>query len=961
MVFFALVEAATDMSWSRRRGFSELYKYSAMNIRQSNKKFQALSTRTLTIICSFILLVAVVLLWTISKPKIVNSHGTIHQIRNKIYYRRVVEFVGYEDIIYYPRGEIDGYVKAKRSEQRGGRHLLTKDAFRPRVPVEDGALVRRRRDFYSQTEQHYGEYRRHRSASSNDDKLKTVTVVRNNQIDNEDIDQAAEIVRSKSLVTETTPTKVDHVNNHHPGISNQPTSNDELSEMDIIYLNTLQVCEETLAPDRNDTGDHGNETSDDGHHNRCAGEIASGVPALWVLLYIIIILFLFIGLAIICDDFFIASLEAISQRLNLSEDVAGATFMAAGSSAPELFISIAGAGAGSDVGVGTIVGSAVFNLLIIIALTAALAGKVLCLDWRPFVRDSIFYAMSIVAFIAFSLDTQFQYWESLMLLALYALYIVVMKFNAQLMNCMGKWNCCSCFESRVTPEESEKPPKEKETVPKVTAPPPEPIPTPRPASNATVAPEIVAPPLINSTPSGKVTPQIDSRASTPPPPASLAPPTPEVRTPSSKAESVDSKSTKDSGICTCGSTNGNASPQPSICTSCVIHVSSQPCNMGCVSYNTPRISRPVSRCPSCSSVRENVTVINGNPQVQNNDAFDIIKDSKIVEEKTTYLPNLSAVENENGTVKRSDSLTTLDLTRDVNSPAKNLNGSNNVGNSECSCENGEVKIVSETFSEEPENIDVGGPAETGKQDEVDDGVPTIVILPCLPSVKNPPPEKPDSSQCIPGSKYVLLYIVYILSFPWVCAFTWTVPKCDSPQKRKWYLASFFLCIAWIALVSWVMIELVEKIGCLLGIDTYTMGLVVVAVGTSVPDAISSVLVAKEGYGDMAVSNALGSNVFDINLGLGLPFFITSLVTSNPVSLLSPLQMCFFETLPLSFKIVPHVKFGLILLLVLLVAVAVFMFVRFRLNRKVTILFIVMYIAFMIYAFVQEKKCYSFFC
>ena len=31
--------------------------------------------------------------------------------------------------------------------------------------------------------------------------------------------------------------------------------------------------------------------------------------------------------------------------------------------------------------------------------------------------------------------------------------------------------------------------------------------------------------------------------------------------------------------------------------------------------------------------------------------------------------------------------------------------------------------------------------------------------------------------------------------------------------------------------------------------------------------------ARDGFGDMAVSNAIGSNVFDINLGLGLPFLI----------------------------------------------------------------------------------------
>ena len=62
------------------------------------------------------------------------------------------------------------------------------------------------------------------------------------------------------------------------------------------------------------------------------------------------------GLAVVCDDFFVPALEVISEKLKLSEDVAGATFMAAGSSAPELFTSLMGVAQETDVGVGAIVG-----------------------------------------------------------------------------------------------------------------------------------------------------------------------------------------------------------------------------------------------------------------------------------------------------------------------------------------------------------------------------------------------------------------------------------------------------------------------------------------------------------------------------------------------------------------------------------------------------------------------------
>ena len=67
-----------------------------------------------------------------------------------------------------------------------------------------------------------------------------------------------------------------------------------------------------------------------------------------------------------------------SLQLKITPDVAGATFMAAGGSAPELFTSIIGVFiAKSDVGIGTIVGSAVFNILFVIAACAFAAKEAL--------------------------------------------------------------------------------------------------------------------------------------------------------------------------------------------------------------------------------------------------------------------------------------------------------------------------------------------------------------------------------------------------------------------------------------------------------------------------------------------------------------------------------------------------------------------------------------------------------
>ena len=68
-----------------------------------------------------------------------------------------------------------------------------------------------------------------------------------------------------------------------------------------------------------------------------------------------------------------------------------------------------------------------------------------------------------------------------------------------------------------------------------------------------------------------------------------------------------------------------------------------------------------------------------------------------------------------------------------------------------------------------------------------------------------------------------------------------------------------------------------------------MGLTFCAAGTSAPDAIASILVAKAGQGDMAVSNAFGSNIFDILMGMGLPFVIKTLVEGGSFAVATALS------------------------------------------------------------------------
>jgi len=151
----------------------------------------------------------------------------------------------------------------------------------------------------------------------------------------------------------------------------------------------------------------------------------AGVPV-----YFLVMLYMFLGLAIICDDYFCESLDAISEALNLSEDVAGATFMAAGSSAPELFTAIVTVLiTGGSEGLGTIVGSAIFNIMIIVGVTAMFAGQELKVWWYPLTRDCVVYFLSIVLMVWAIADKSVEWWESAVLVACYGGYIALMVYN----------------------------------------------------------------------------------------------------------------------------------------------------------------------------------------------------------------------------------------------------------------------------------------------------------------------------------------------------------------------------------------------------------------------------------------------------------------------------------------------------------------------------------------------------
>jgi K+-dependent Na+/Ca+ exchanger-like protein len=147
--------------------------------------------------------------------------------------------------------------------------------------------------------------------------------------------------------------------------------------------------------------------------------------ALLSLLVIVISIYL---LAIITDEYFVSSLDAIADRLKLPANVAGASLMAMGSSAPELAIALlalfTNSGEHGDLGIGTIVGSAVFNILIITGVSAI--ARPAHITWRVVVRDIVMYVACIAALLTTISDGSVSIVEALLFLGLYALYLFIL-------------------------------------------------------------------------------------------------------------------------------------------------------------------------------------------------------------------------------------------------------------------------------------------------------------------------------------------------------------------------------------------------------------------------------------------------------------------------------------------------------------------------------------------------------
>ncbi|XP_021108561.1 sodium/potassium/calcium exchanger 2 isoform X4 [Heterocephalus glaber] len=493
-----------------------------------------------------------------------------------------------------------------------------------------------------------------------------------------------------------------------------------------------------------------------------------------IILHVIGMIYMFIALAIVCDEFFVPSLTVITEKLGISDDVAGATFMAAGGSAPELFTSLIGVFiAHSNVGIGTIVGSAVFNILFVIGMCALFSREILNLTWWPLFRDVSFYIVDLIMLIIFFLDNVIMWWESMLLLTAYVGYVIFMKFNVQ----VERWVKQMISRNKVV---------------KVAAPEVQPKAKPRLQRGGSSAS------LHNSLMRNSIFQLM-------------------IHTLDPLAE---------------GRFREKAS---------ILH----------------KIAK--KKC----QVDEN--------ERQNGAANHVEK---------IELPNSTSTEVE------------MTPSSEASEPVQN-------GNLSHSIEAAETQKTTETTEEEDDQpLSLAWPSNSRKQ--------------------------------------ATFLIVFPIVFPlWI-----TLPDVRKPSSRKFFPITFFGSITWIAVFSYLMVWWAHQVGETIGISEEIMGLTILAAGTSIPDLITSVIVARKGLGDMAVSSSVGSNIFDITVGLPLPWLLYTLIHSfQPVAVSSNGLFCAIVLL-----------FIMLLFVILSIALC-----KWRMNKVLGFVMFGLYFVFLVVSVLLEDR------
>ncbi|XP_015423990.1 PREDICTED: sodium/potassium/calcium exchanger 1 isoform X3 [Myotis davidii] len=650
----------------------------------------------------------------------------------------------------------------------------------------------------------------------------------------------------------------------------------------------------------------------------------------WVVLHIVGMMYVFVALAIVCDEYFVPALGVITDKLQISEDVAGATFMAAGGSAPELFTSLIGVFIShSNVGIGTIVGSAVFNILFVIGTCALFSREILHLTWWPLFRDVSFYILDLMMLILFFLDSLIVWWESLLLLLAYASYVFTMKWNKKLelwvKEQLSRWPVAKVMalgdfskpgDGAVAMDELQEDKKLK--LPSVLT---------RGSSSASLHNSTIRSTMYRLM-LHSLDPLGEEEEPTKLPAVKVTPaPAPDVKGDQEEdpggqegdvaaAESTGAMTGKEAEAPGEGENGGETQLEGEGET----EAEGKGDNEGEGEIQTEGDAGEVKgdaeeqgfNAGNQGETRSDEKGTDGEGEGDGGEGEHEENKSEVqaeIKENDEGEGELPA-EGEDGKMKGDGETKEQDFIAENQGEAKSVEkGTNGEGG-------GDGGDSEDEDEEEDEDED-----EEEEEEEEENEEPLSL-------------EWPETWQ----KQAVYLFLLPIVFPLWL-----TVPDVRRLESRKFFVITFLGSILWIAMFSYLMVWWAHQVGETIGISEEIMGLTILAAGTSIPDLITSVIVARKGLGDMAVSSSVGSNIFDITVGLPVPWLLFSLINGlQPVPVSSNGLFCAI----------------VLLFLMLLFVISSIASCKWRMNKILGFTMFLLYFIFLIISVMLEDRIIS---
>mgnify|MGYP002733014314 CR=1 FL=1 len=154
---------------------------------------------------------------------------------------------------------------------------------------------------------------------------------------------------------------------------------------------------------------------------------------------------------------------------------------------------------------------------------------------------------------------------------------------------------------------------------------------------------------------------------------------------------------------------------------------------------------------------------------------------------------------------------------------------------------------------------------------------------------------------------------------------------EEKKSKPWWLNLIYVVAGLLGIIFGgnFVVDSASAIATKLGMSELLVSLTIVAVGTSLPELVTSIVAAKKGENDIAVGNAIGSCLFNIVLILGIS------------SMIYPVGLELYQLV------------DVIVMIIAVLLIFVFAFKSYKINKWQGVILILLYVAYLAYIIIRE--------